>query len=82
MLPCRKQLCLSMKKPKDIQEGIIEEELPDAMFRIKLRDGRIVLAKLSGKMRMYHIKTMLGDRVRVELSPYDETRGRIVFRGR
>lgn len=63
-------------------EGTIIEALPNAMFRVKLDTGHEVLAHISGKMRMYYIRILLGDRVRVELSPYDLTRGRITYRFR
>jgi len=69
-----------VRKEKIEVEGVVKEALPDASFRVVLGDGRAVLAHLSGKMRRYHIRTLLGDRVKVELSPYDETRGRIVYR--
>lgn len=69
------------KKEKGILvEGTVEEALPNAMFRVKLDTGHEVLAHVSGKMRMHFIRILPGDRVRVELSPYDLTRGRIVFR--
>ena len=61
-------------------EGVVVEPLPNAMFRVKLDNGHIVLAHISGKMRMHYIKILAGDKVRVELSPYDLTRGRITFR--
>jgi translation initiation factor IF-1 len=63
-------------------EGKIVEALPNTTFRVKLENGYEVLAYLSGKMRKYYIRVLLGDRVRVELSPYDLTRGRIVYRHR
>jgi translation initiation factor IF-1 len=56
--------------------------LPDAKFRVKLTDGRELLCHLAGKLRMYRIKILPGDTVTVETSPYDETKGRIVYRGR
>jgi translation initiation factor IF-1 len=56
------------------------EALPNAMFRVQLDSGHSVLAHISGKMRMYYIRILLGDRVTVELSPYDLTRGRITYR--
>ncbi len=69
------------KKEKGIVvEGTVEEALPNAMFRVKLDTGHEVLAHVSGKMRMHFIKILPGDRVKVELSPYDLTRGRIIFR--
>jgi len=61
-------------------EGEVIEALPNAMFRVKLDSGQIVLAHVSGKMRMHFIKIVPGDRVKVELSPYDLTRGRITYR--
>ena len=63
-------------------EGRVIEPLPNAMFRVELDNGYKVLAHISGKMRMHYIKILPGDKVRVELSPYDLTRGRIVFRTR
>jgi translation initiation factor IF-1 len=60
--------------------GTVEEALPNAMFKVKLDTGHEVLAHISGKMRMYYIRILLGDRVQVELSPYDLTRGRITYR--
>ncbi|MGE5529614.1 MAG: translation initiation factor IF-1 [Patescibacteria group bacterium] len=61
-------------------EGTVVEPLPNAMFRVALENGHEVLAHISGKMRMNFIKILQGDRVTVELSPYDLTRGRIVYR--
>jgi translation initiation factor IF-1 len=70
------------KKKKDVieAEGVVTEALPNAMFRVQLESGHSVLAHISGKMRMYYIRILLGDRVTVELSPYDLTRGRITYR--
>jgi translation initiation factor IF-1 len=61
-------------------EGEVIEPLPNAMFRVKLDNGHVVLAHISGKMRKYYIRILPGDRVTVELSPYDLTRGRITYR--
>lgn len=61
-------------------DGIVRETLPNAMFRVELEGGHIVLAHVSGKMRMHYIKILPGDRVALEFSPYDLTRGRIVLR--
>ena len=61
-------------------EGSVVEPLPNAMFRVKLDNGHIVLAHISGKMRKFYIRILPGDRVTVELSPYDLTRGRITYR--
>ena len=61
-------------------EGVIIEALPNAMFRVELDNGHKVLAHISGKIRMNFIRILPGDRVKVELSPYDLTRGRITFR--
>lgn len=61
-------------------EGKILEPLPNAMFRVELDNGHRILAHVSGKMRMHYIRILTGDRVKVELSPYDLTRGRITYR--
>ncbi len=61
-------------------EGEIVETLPNAMFRVKLDNGHIALAHVSGKMRMHFIRILPGDRVKLELSPYDLSRGRITYR--
>ena len=61
-------------------EGTILEPLPNAMFRVELENGHKVLAHISGKMRMHFIRILSGDRVKVQLSPYDLTRGRITYR--
>ncbi|MCK5323972.1 MAG: translation initiation factor IF-1 [Desulfobulbaceae bacterium] len=63
-------------------EGTIVEPLPNAMFRVELANGHRVLAHISGKMRMHFIKILPGDRVTLELSPYDLSRGRITFRSK
>lgn len=70
-----------MAKEEKIQvEGTIVEALPGTQFKVRLDNGHEVLAYLSGKMRKYYIRILLGDRVRVEMSPYDLNRGRIVYR--
>ena len=61
-------------------EGTVVEPLPNAMFRVELENGHKVLAHISGKMRMHYIRILPGDKVVVELSPYDLTRGRITYR--
>ena len=61
-------------------EGIVIEKLPNAMFRVELENGHIVLAHISGKLRMNYIKILPGDKVTLEMSPYDLTKGRIVWR--
>ena len=61
-------------------EGIVNETLPNAMFKVELENGPEVLAHVSGKIRMHYIKILPGDKVTVELSPYDLTRGRITYR--
>jgi translation initiation factor IF-1 len=63
-------------------EGSVIEPLPNAMFRVKLDNGHVVLAHISGKMRKFYIRILPGDRVTVELSPYDLTRGRITYRAK
>jgi translation initiation factor IF-1 len=73
----------SSGKEEGIQvEGTVIEPLPNAMFRVELENGHRVLAHISGKMRMHYIRILPGDRVLVELSPYDLTRGRVVYRYR
>jgi len=67
------------KEGKVEVEGTAIEALPNTMFRVELDNGHEVLAYLSGKMRKYHIRVLLGDRVLVELSPYDLTHGRIIY---
>ncbi len=72
-----------MGKEDAIQmEGKVIETLPNAMFRVELDNGHKVLAHISGKMRMHYIRILPGDKVTVELSPYDLTRGRIVYRSK
>jgi translation initiation factor IF-1 len=63
-----------------VLEGTVLEALPNAMFKVQLETGHEILAHVSGKMRMHFIKILPGDKVKVELSPYDLTRGRIIFR--
>ena len=63
-------------------DGKITDTLPNAMFRVELENGHTVLAYLSGKMRKYYIRVLLGDKVKVEMSPYDQTKGRITYRHR
>ena len=62
------------------QDGVIVEALANAMFRVELENGHAITAHISGKMRMHYIKILPGDKVRVEMSPYDLSKGRIVFR--
>lgn len=71
---------MSPKEEAIVAEGEIVETLPNAMFRVKLENGHVVLAHVSGKMRMYYIRIVPGDKVTVELSPYDLGRGRIIKR--
>lgn len=61
-------------------DGVVQEALPNAMFKVELDNGHVVLAHISGKMRKFYIRILPGDRVKVELSPYDLTRGRITYR--
>lgn len=72
----------SMKRKEEAirLDGIVRETLPNAMFRVEIESGHIVLAHISGKMRMHYIRILPGDKVCVEFSPYDLTRGRIVLR--
>ncbi len=77
----RREVARSLPKKDAIEvEGTVTEPLPNAMFRVRLENGHNVLAHISGKMRMHYIRILPGDRVLVELSPYDLTRGRIVYR--
>jgi translation initiation factor IF-1 len=72
-----------LAKPKEdaiVLEGTILESLPNAMFKVELENGHKVLAHISGKMRMHYIRILPGDKVQVELTPYDLTRGRITYR--
>ena len=72
-----------MAKQKHIeQDGVITEALSNAQFRVELENGHILIAHISGKMRMHYIKLLPGDKVKLEMSPYDLTRGRIVYRQR
>jgi len=72
----------SSKEGKIKMDGVVFEALPGTQFRVRLDNGHEVLAYLSGKMRKYYIRILLGDRVSVEMSPYDLSRGRITFRQR
>ena len=72
-----------MAKEEPIEvEGVVVEPLPNAMFRVKLANGHVVLAHISGKIRMHYIRILPGDKVTVELSPYDLNRGRITYRSK
>ena len=68
------------KQPSIEQDGIITEALPNAMFRVELQNGHQLIAHISGKMRMNYIKILPGDKVKLEISPYDLSKGRIVYR--
>jgi translation initiation factor IF-1 len=68
------------KEEAIIVNGVVREPLPNAMFKVELENGHFVLAHISGKMRMHNIRILPGDRVTVELSPYDLNRGRITYR--
>jgi translation initiation factor IF-1 len=70
---------MAKEEPIEIS-GIVTQALPNAMFKVKTENGHEILAQLSGKMRKYYIRIVPGDKVLVEVSPYDLTRGRIVFR--
>ncbi len=70
-----------MSKQTSIQQdGIVKESLGNAMFRVELENGYVITAHISGKMRMHYIKILPGDKVKLEMSPYDLTKGRITFR--
>jgi translation initiation factor IF-1 len=64
------------------QEGIVIESLPSLTFKVRLDDGREIIARLSGRMRLNFIRVLVGDRVKIEMSPYDQTKGRIVYRSK
>ncbi len=78
-LPTRR-VPLAKSEDAIVLEGTIVESLPNAMFRVELENGHKVLAHISGKMRMHYIRILPGDKVQVELTPYDLTRGRITYR--
>ena len=61
-------------------EGLVEEMLPSAQYRVKLENGQIIIGHLSGKMKLHRIKVLPGDRVKLEISPYDLSKGRIIYR--
>ncbi len=71
-----------MSNKQDVLEvrGAVEEALPGATFRVKLENGHVIIAHLSGKMRMNHIRLNIGDEVKIQMTPYDLTKGRITFR--
>jgi len=73
-----------MANNKQVTEvnGVVLEALPNTQFKVKLEDGREILAHLAGKMRMYRIRVMPGDNVKLEMSDYDDTKGRIVYRSK
>ncbi len=72
-----------MAKEESIEmEGIVSDTLPNTMFRVKLENGHIVTAHISGKMRKHYIRILTGDKVTVQLTPYDPTKGRIIYRAR
>lgn len=63
-------------------DGVVKESLPNTLFRVELPDGQVVLCHLSGKMRMHFIKILPGDRVKIEMTEYDKTKGRIIYRNK
>ncbi len=70
-----------MAKEEAIEvEGLVKEALPNVMFRVELKNNHVILAHMSGRMRQNHIKIVPGDKVRIEMSPYDLTKGRIIYR--
>ncbi|MDP3762681.1 MAG: translation initiation factor IF-1 [bacterium] len=71
---------MAQNKDKITSLGVITEALPNATFRVRLEDGKDILGHLAGKMRLFRIRVLVGDKVKVELSPYDQTKGRIVQR--
>lgn len=73
---------MNLNKKNLQKSGQVLEALPNALFKVRLDDGREVLAYLAGRLKIYRIKVLPGDRVTVEMSPYDDRRGRIVYRGK
>ena len=71
---------MAKEDDKLVVEGVVVEALPGTQFKVRLENGHEILAYLSGKMRKFYIRILLGDRVKVEMSPYDLTRGRITYR--
>lgn len=72
-----------MAKENNIKvDGVIKEALPNAVFKVELENGHTILAHVSGKMRMFYIKMVPGDKVKIEISPYDLSKGRIVYRNK
>jgi len=69
-----------MQEEKERQEGQVVEALPNTTFKVRLSNGKEILAHLSGKMRLHYIRILAGDKVTVEISPYDDRKGRIVYR--
>lgn len=83
ILKCFKDFYPSMAKEEPIQmEGTVVDTLPNTMFRVELENGHQVIAHISGKMRKHYIKILTADKVTVELTPYDLSKGRIVYRSR
>lgn len=80
LLPLHSEIQNMAKKNLIKQDGIIEEALSNAMFRVRLENDHKIVATISGKMRMHYIRILPGDKVSVEMSPYDLSRGRIVYR--
>nr|YP_010287078.1 translation initiation factor 1 [Hydrocharis chevalieri]UKT61099.1 translation initiation factor 1 [Hydrocharis chevalieri] len=70
------------KEKKQVYEGLITESFPNAMFRVRLDNGNVILGYISGKIRQSFIRILPGDRVKIEVSPYDSTKGRIIYRFR
>jgi translation initiation factor IF-1 len=73
-------ICMADKLEKIEVEGIVKEALPNATFKVEIGPGKVILGMVSGKMRVNHVRILPGDKVKMELSPYDLTKGRIVFR--
>ncbi|PSR05871.1 MAG: translation initiation factor IF-1 [Bacteroidetes bacterium SW_10_40_5] len=67
------------KQSTIVQDGVVNKSLPNAMFKVELENGHEIMAHISGKMRMYYIRILPGDKVRVEMSPYDLSKGRITY---
>jgi translation initiation factor IF-1 len=70
------------KEDQIVMEGVVIETLPNTLFRVQLENGHLINAHISGRMRKSYIRVLTGDRVKVEMTPYDLTKGRIIFRGK
>jgi translation initiation factor IF-1 len=82
LIICRRGLCCMSKEEQIEFDGVVVDTLPNTMFRVKLENGHVVIAHISGKMRKHYIRILTGDQVKVEMTPYDLSKGRITYRVR